>query len=381
MAVVIRYFSTVGNGAADGTSWADRAALFASGNWSTVITGFNFSGSDSLVGRIEGALNYTCSQTLANGLFTNPPTVNNNLTLHGCDSSGNLVAIPDPTWVSSAPPFSHATLPTIETTTNIATVLQAHTLFRLIRVTASGRPGLMLTASQIDWCYIEQNTSNVASLVTSSPTTNTVAILGGTTFDGFISSGLLPILNNVRIDGKAGTAGGNRYGINATTSGNVLNRVTVIGCVGGGVVCAGGSATRFSDLYRCLIVDCGTYGIKANATASQTVYHTFVNNVIVNCVNGIDGSSNGRLLLSNNRLRNNTTADHTNVANANTSFDTVTTGTNADEFVDAAAGDYRIKLGSSIWGKGFGPGDQPASGGGGGGNLINSQALVRGIVI
>jgi len=238
----------------------------------------------------------------------------------------------------------------------------------------------MLSASQIDWCYIEQNTSNASSLVTSSPTTNTVAILGGTTFDGFISSGAMPILNNVRIDGKAGTAGGNRYGINATSSGNVLNRVTVIGCVGGGVVCAGGSATRFSDLYRCLIVDCGNYGIKANATASQTVYHTFVNNVIVNCVNGIEGSTNGRLLLSNNRLRNNTTADHTNVANANTEFDTVTAGTDADEFVDAAAGDYRIKLGSAIWGKGFGPGDQPAAGGGGG-NLINSQSLVRGIVI
>jgi hypothetical protein len=37
-------------------------------------------------------------------------------------------------------------------------------------------------------------------------------------------------------------------------------------------------------------------------------------------------------------------------------------GTDTDEFVDAPAGDYRIKLGSAYWGKNIGAGDQPSSG-------------------
>src|SRR5689334_12015839 len=102
MAITTRYFSTTGAGAADGTTWADRAALFSAGNWSTVITGFNFAGTDSMVARV-GPGNYTCSQSLASGLFANPPTIANPLILHACDSSGNLIDPPSPTWTADLP--------------------------------------------------------------------------------------------------------------------------------------------------------------------------------------------------------------------------------------------------------------------------------------
>ena len=36
MSLITRYFSTA-SGAGDGTTWADRAALFAAGAWSSVI--------------------------------------------------------------------------------------------------------------------------------------------------------------------------------------------------------------------------------------------------------------------------------------------------------------------------------------------------------
>ncbi len=88
MATVTRYFSTAGAGTADGTSWANRAALFSGGAWSTVITGFNFTGSDSLECRI-GPGSYTITASLASGLFANAPTVSNPLILQGCDSSGS----------------------------------------------------------------------------------------------------------------------------------------------------------------------------------------------------------------------------------------------------------------------------------------------------
>ena len=71
MAIVTRYFSTASAGAGDGTTWANRAILFTGGAWSTVITGFAFNGSDSMVARI-GPGTYTVTVGMASGLFANP---------------------------------------------------------------------------------------------------------------------------------------------------------------------------------------------------------------------------------------------------------------------------------------------------------------------
>jgi hypothetical protein len=377
MAVVTRYFSTTSAGAGNGTTWADRAALLSSGNWSTVITGFDFSGSDSLRCLIEGAITYTPTQALENAIFTvASPTVNNNLILCGCDSSGNQLSPPDPGWVSSQSPFSASTFPTLATTTNIAHVNQLFTELRCLRLTASGRLLNLFAAANADWCAIEQNTSASGATVSGTSVSNSYAIFGGDAFSSFMTAaGNLPRLNNVRIDGTAGTSSGNRVGILAPAAGSIIQRVTVINCAGGGIRCTGGTnTTRFSDVLRCLVIGCGNYGIKANETASQTVFHTLIGNVVVACDYNIDGSTNGRLILGNNRLRNPVSSNYLNIANADTSSDNVTTGTNADEFVDAAGGDYRIKNTSDLWGKGFGPGDEPAAAGGGGGFYVSQSA-------
>jgi hypothetical protein len=50
-------------------------------------------------------------------------------------------------------------------------------------------------------------------------------------------------------------------------------------------------------------------------------------------------------------------------------------GTDADEFVDAAGGDYRVKYGSTIWGKGYGVSDEPNPGGGGGGSTVTLMGV------
>jgi hypothetical protein len=377
MAIETRYFSTAAAGDGTGSSWANRAALLSSGNWSTVITGFAFNGSDSLRCLIEGAITYTPTQALENAIFTvASPTINNNLILCGCDSSGNQLSPPNPGWVSSQPPFSAATYPTIATTTNIVTVSQSFTELRCLRLTASGRNGGMAAVANIDWCALEQNTTNNSACVSASSTSNSYAIFGGASFAGYMPAGTTtPRLNNLRIDGTAGVTSGNRIGVNPGSAGNIIQRVTVINCAGGGILCSGGTNTgRFSDVLRCLVIGCGNYGIKANDTASQTVFHTLIGNVVVACDYNIDGSTNGRLILGNNRLRNPVSSNYLNIANADNSSDNVTTGTNADEFVDAAGGDYRIKNTSDLWGKGFGPGDEPAAGGGGGGFYVSQSA-------
>src|SRR5688572_9346902 len=137
MAVVVKYFSTTGAGAADGTTWTDRAALFSAGNWATQITGFAFNGTDSLKCLI-GPGTYTCSQALASGLFANAPSVANPLILHACDGSGVQLAIPEPEWTSDQPVTWDTTLPVIATTTNISTINLATCLAVLLKFTASG---------------------------------------------------------------------------------------------------------------------------------------------------------------------------------------------------------------------------------------------------
>jgi hypothetical protein len=82
---------------------------------------------------------------------------------------------------------------------------------------------------------------------------------------------------------------------------------------------------------------------------------------------GIDGQSAARIIVSNCRLRNNT-SNFSGMGNYPETFSVVTAaGTDADEFVNAAAGDYRIKNTSTYWGKNLGPGDEPAASGGSGG--------------
>src|SRR5690606_38306544 len=118
-----------------GSSWANRATLFSEGNWSTVITGFDFSGSDSLKCLI-GPGTYTCSQALASGLFANAPTAANPLILHGCDGSGVALTPSNPGWVSAQPVDWDSGLPLIATSTNTTVSNLANSVLRLLKITA-----------------------------------------------------------------------------------------------------------------------------------------------------------------------------------------------------------------------------------------------------
>lgn len=369
MPVVTRFFSTTSAGTGDGTTWANRAALFSAGNWSSVITGFAFNGADSLACRIQGGLIYTCSQAMASGLFANAPSVANLLFFHGCDANGDLLSPPDPDWVSCQGEFNTSTLPVIATTTNIVTSSLANVFWRLVAFTASGRSGEILSAGNIDWCSFVNTTANTSARGLGNINTirNSQVKMSGASFSAAIDTGAQVFaVSNVRIDGTAGTTSGNRIGINNTSAGMPnVEAITITGCAGGGMLAATGSAVRYSTIRKSMFVDNGTYGFRGNATASQTMWHQVIDSVFVNNVIGIDGQSQARILISNCRLRNNSTSNFDGLGNYPSDFgNDVTAGTNADEFVNAAAGDYRIKNTSSLWGRNLGPGDEPASGGG-----------------
>ncbi len=366
MAVVVKYFSTTAGGSADGTasSWAKKEILFTGGAWSAAITTFDFSGSDSLECRIEGGLTYTVTAAMAPGLFSNPPSAANPIVFHGCDSSGNLLSPPDPGWVSAAVPFSTSTLPVIATTSNIATSSLAAGVWRLIYFTASARVGSVHSAGSYDWTPLTVSIANpsadafgaVANL------TNSWIVFSGASFNAGINLPSIGTFANIRIDGTAGVTSGTRRGITTSSTGHVLSGITVIGCAGGGIFAATGSATRSSYYSRCMLINNGSFGIQCNGTASQTVYHDISNCYFSGNTYGIDANGS-RTIAKNNRLRDSGTANFANFGNFPTDYNYITDSDDATEFVNSGAGDYRIKSTAAIWGKGYGAGDGPAASG------------------
>lgn len=382
MALITRYFGVTGNGNADGTTWNDRAALFSSGNWSSVITGFDFSGSDSMLALI-GPGTHTCGQALASGLFSNAPTTLNSLILHGCDSSGVKLSPSNPGWTSAQPVDWDSNLPVIESTTNIIIGNLAASCFRLLKIRSSGRPGAIIGQCLfIDWCYFENSTENASAGCIISPgrVTNTFATCSGNAYNFIFNIGNdVSPLHNVRIIGVTGTSG-NRNGLaySGAAGKNNLIQILIANCGGAGFISTSGSNNANHTISRSTFVNNGGSGIQFPNTIGQLSTSAVERCVIVgNGGYGINpGGANTILYASRNRIRDNGSGPFGTFGNLPTDFDNDTSsGTNGDEFVNAAGGDYRIKAGSSLWGKNFGIADEPAGGGG----LITHPGMSGGI--
>lgn len=381
MAVVTRYFSTTSSGAGDGTTWADRAALFSSGNWSSVMTGFSFAGSDSLHCRI-GPGTYSCGQMLSSALFASIPGIVNNLSVLPCNSSGSLIRTWNPSWVSSQPVWDESTMPIIQSTTNIVTIGGLALTVEGIKFRATSRSGAIHdniggNMQSFYNCVFENaaNSSNAMACNVSSSNQfyNCVFKCTGTAYDAvlrIINTAL--ILVNCRIEGNPSASSGNRDGFN-NNSGNathIFDRCTFINNPGSGVdFVPGSSSSGLSGFFQCLIANNGGDGVTGNTSASKSTsqgFRKFDKTIIVN--NGgwaVNQQTNFDIHnYSGCRMRNNASGKFSLGGTGN--FYEIdpddSAGTDADEFVDAASGDYRIKKTSLLWGKGLGPGDEPSSG-------------------
>lgn len=376
MALVDAYFSTTSAGTGDGSSWANRAALFSAGNWSTVITGFDFT-SNSLRARV-GPGNYTCAQSLASGIFTVAgPSVATPIILHGCDSSGNLLSPADPDWVS-AQPMDDSAFPVIATSTNIRTINSAFCLLRAVKLTASGSNGPVIVAcGAADWISVINSTANTSAAGISAFTklTNSMVSMTSSSYAYAIQALNNEVAKNIRLVGVTGSSG-NRRGVEyvGTTSISDLLEMTIIGFGGDAVFSTSTNIAQRFNLLRSVIANCSGNGVKPASTANQTQVHEIMGCMITgNGAYGIDAQSAARVLLAQSRLRNNTSGNLNGFGNYPTDLDINTSaGSDANEYVDSANGDYRIKNTSSLWGQGYGVADQPASGGGVVGDLTRS---------
>jgi hypothetical protein len=371
MAIAIRYFSTAAAGSENGIGWDNRAALFTAGNWSSVITEFNFSGSDSLECRI-GPGSYTWSQSLASASFANPPTAANPLTLQGADGAGNRLAPPDSAWTSDQPPFSVSSLPLIATTTSNVQINLYHCVQRMLQFTSTVVNSHVVRVTALtEWCYIEtsqSNTSTMAVLVDNGGLlANSVIRCVGTTYPHVANMGQ-GVMDNVRIIGPAGSSGG-RIGVrmqDAVSASNglaVVTRCTVVGV--GGIGFAMDTPNQFlrNKVVNCVAVNCGGAAFAGSSAASQSLHQHVLNCVGVNCNIGVDAVSS-RMVVLNSRFRDNALGDFANMGNYPTDLDNYTTDADdAADFVDAAAGNYQIKSTAGFAGRNIGVSQQSSGGG------------------
>jgi parallel beta-helix repeat protein len=371
MAVVTRYFDTAAAGDGTGSSWANRAILFTGGAWSTVITAFAFTaGSDSLKCLI-GPGTYAITAALASGSFSaGAPAAGKPLFMHACDASGNQISPPDPGWVSAAPAWSDSTLPVLATTTNIFTVELEHCFLRMLKFTASGRTGGgVVDLVSADWFQVAQSTSNTGARGVGSnmrSATNGVITMSGTGFDYAISSVFSPYFSNIRCVGNASAATGNRRGMiyGGSTGQGQYAYCTATAFPGGGFVSTSTNVAQTMSLRNCTLANNGGDGALFASTASQTSRSYVINCQITgNGDTGIDAQSATNVAVQGNRFRDNTNGNIVGLGNGPTDLDSYTTDSDdATEYVDAASGDFRIKLGAATWGKGYGAGDQPRRG-------------------
>lgn len=366
MAIVTRYFSTTGAGAADGTTWADRAALFSAGNWSTIISGFGFNGTDSLKCMV-GPGTYTCGQILQTSLFTNAPTVANMLSFAGCDSSGNLLAVPDPDWISAMPAFDDSTLPVIATTGNLQTTTLQICSFYLIKFTASGRTGgVVLQSSTFDWCVLVNSTANASTQgVNACPITNSVISMTGSSYDAaLVFAG--HITSNVKLIGVTGSSGDRDGWLTAGNTSIVpVQRVCSTGFGGHGFVSTSATASHVMGFKSCTAANNGGDGFRFPGTASQSNWNFLIDcQATGNTGTGINPQGQAHLITHNCRVRDNGTNLGT-FTNYPSDLNIYTTDSDdATEYVDTSTKDFRIKNTAATWGKNFGAGDQEAAGSG-----------------
>lgn len=377
MALVRLYFSTTGAGAADGTTWTDRAALLTAGAPNTLILGFDFTTNtlECYVGPGTYAL------TTGFVTFTSTaPTLAIPCILQACDPSGVMWVPPNPGWVSAQPVWDTSGMPVFATTTNINTVNHVAIIIRGIKFTASGSTSNPPIASHhsIDWVHCVNSASNTnvfAVSGTPNSQTNCCLEVTGTAYNAVSNSVLTSIgtHDNIRLQGNASASSGNRRGWGSgTNSRQRLSRITSFNNVGGGVVNTSTGSSARLDMDRSVIYGSGAAGVSVAGT-SATPGNVSGCVIVGSGTYGIDVTGTGRMGVWNSRFRNNTSGNFNGVADWPTDWNNLlSAGTDADEFVDVAGGDFRIKSGSALHGKGYGAGDQATSSGASGGYIIGS---------
>ena len=363
MAIVVRYFSTTGAGAEDGTTWADRAPFFSGGAYSTIITAFDFSGSDSLEVRL-GPGTYSAAVSVATAIFSvAAPRPSNPLTIHGCDTNGDRI-IPTE-WNCCQGSLPVTGYPVWELGAN--SINLANLILRCVSLTSSfAGSGFILSAgAHYEYCKFENAANSFLVNGISAGGSGTVhschVLCSGTAFNMVcIAEGAK--VSNCRLEGNAAATSGVRAGNSFNSGGypRMFSRNCLLNIPGNAFVNIRSGSDGSVPVVEQTIVNCATLANTAAINGPSLVSATAQSCFIANCGVGIYTQNVAARILGN-RIR--CTTNYTVPTNSIIAGNYEAAGSDADEFVDAANGDYRIKSTSIYWGKGIGAGDGPASGG------------------
>lgn len=382
MTIVKRYFSTAAAGTGDGTSWANRAELFPSGAWSTIITGHNFT-NDTLHCFI-GPGNYTAPE-LVSASFTvaAPSKIFNRLGLFGCDNNGTLLQPVNPSWVSAQPPWDSSGMPIITADSGFSDGVSLQ-LYMLKIVRTSSNYLIKIGSTDLctaNWCILEVTGSgdlgsNAIINVTNSQANVANCCLAIPNASGY--QGIIHTTNtwirafNCRLEGSPSATLGERYGFSSrrTSVDQTCTHCTVFNTPNEAIVLAdatvSSSGTTLNVHNNVVIGSSMKLQLHSDVSSTDIPVGIFNNVVVGSSVNPAIDARGPRSVLFNNRLRN-------NISNASSDitayqdvdlFNWTAAGNDADEFVFPAIHDYRIKNTSQYWGKNIGAGDEPAAGGG-----------------
>lgn len=367
MGVLPLWFADTGTG--DGSSWANRAPWIVAGAINPIVTGHSYT-TDSILARVLGGITYT--QTVAH---TAHAAAGAPLIVEACDTDGNPIAPPDPDWHPAlGDEWDDSACFTMATTGNIVTSSANHVWWRMAKFAASGRNGVLIqNFGGLDWCKVINSTSNASAAGLSASNNgcrvlNSVVKMTGSAYNAAANLPNGARYNNSLFVGVAGSSG-NRNGI--TTGGDFGNSsspVTISQCVirgfgGVGVSSGSSNANGFNYVSESVIAGCGSHGIDIGATAVNFPHHVAGCLITGNGGRGIN-AQNDRVFVANNRVRSNGTGEIVGLNNWPTHLNDTTSGSDADDYVDAANHDYRIKTTSTSFGRNRGVADQAASGGG-----------------
>lgn len=360
-AVVTRYFSTTGAGAGNGTSWADRAALFQSGAWSSIISGFNFT-SDSLR-CLVGPGEYTCGQSLTSSITGTPdPSSTYPLLFQACDSSGvpYIVSPPFVGWTPDKPITDTTGMPTITFGVNAAFITLQFCDFSGFYLRATNRISGVAFQNVGTFCSILENAgSGAAAGCSSGWHSNTILRCSGSIYD-YVLAQAYALGQRLRIEGNPNASGG-RGIVTTAAAYNRLVDYCVTGNVSGGIVQTSTSVSAGMELLRVMVINNPGDGIvwPASAVAALTLH---VGSVVTGNggyginLNGSAGAHNWNHVRVRDNVSGNFSAAHPRPVHMLYDADPFATKADADaaEYMDASAGDFRIKASAAIASMGFG---------------------------
>jgi hypothetical protein len=386
VAIVTRYFGATAQGAGTGVGYANRAALASGTDWSSVLTGLDHT-SDSHVCVIDPG-EYNINQEFNTGMFsTIGPSAEFPIYMVAGDGAGGLWVPPNLGWMSAEPIWDTTGMFTILNSANTITVNNGFAYWVGSRFVSTARNGSVVSAAGgMDWFEVVQQQSNTsAAAVTQSGTVrfaNGVVRCTGTAWNNIFALSSSGSVHNLRLIGNPSASSGNRTVLtlgSTTGTPRILEGLCIFGGPVDGIIISATGASNNYTLFRSVIAQNGNAGVRGATVASQTGIHDLRRNMITGNAIGIDGQSAARIRAFHNRLRN--TTDFSGMGSApHAEFNNTDAGSDADEYVDPSNADltlrdFRIKNTSSLWGKGYGVSDQPASGGSG---IIRSSGFSGG---